>query len=331
LRILHLLASPVFSGPMENVALLAQAQRALGHDVSLAIDRKRSGLASEEPACPRLQRLGILDDGGLELSVKSSPWRMLQDARCLRRRSVDVVHAHFTHDHVLARWSGFRGVLVRSIHSPRSLRWSLPRAHAYTVSTPQEAAQLRNAVVLPALTAPEFVPTDDQRALRESLGLTGDLIVGMVSTFQISRRHDAGVLAFAQLASERPGARFVLVGDGETLPATRAAITALGLSDRVTFAGYQSGEDFVRWVQALDVLWVLGLGNDYSGRIAAQARACGVRVVAVPQGALPSLADELVSTLSPNAIVAATLSGERRALKRLSNEEIARAVIALYA
>ena len=44
MRILHLLASPFFSGPAESVALLALAQRALGHEVSVAVDRKRPGL-----------------------------------------------------------------------------------------------------------------------------------------------------------------------------------------------------------------------------------------------------------------------------------------------
>ena len=52
MKILHLLASPVWSGPAEPVALLAAAQRALGHDVRVAIDRKRLLVSSEELALP---------------------------------------------------------------------------------------------------------------------------------------------------------------------------------------------------------------------------------------------------------------------------------------
>ena len=48
MRILHLLASPAWTGPAENIARLAVAQRALGHQVSVAVDRKREGLTSEE-------------------------------------------------------------------------------------------------------------------------------------------------------------------------------------------------------------------------------------------------------------------------------------------
>src|SRR5439155_19175885 len=92
----------------------------------------------------------------------------------------------------------------------------------------------------------------------------------------------------------RPTARLVLTGDGELEPELRSIVSALGLEGSVTFAGYQRAESFVRWLQALDEVWVLGLGNDYSGRAAAQARACGVKVVAVDEGALASLADALV-------------------------------------
>src|SRR5262245_34194601 len=103
MRILHLLSSPFWSGPAENVALLALAQRALGHEVTVAVDRLRTQVASEEPVVPRLQALALLDEGGLELSVKSSPLAVVRDAAALRRRrDVDVVHAHFSHDHLLA-------------------------------------------------------------------------------------------------------------------------------------------------------------------------------------------------------------------------------------
>src|SRR5262249_46237812 len=101
-RILHLLSSPFWSGPAENVALLAAAQRALGHEVTVAVDRKRVQVGSEEPIVPRLLEVapGMLDEGGLELSVKSSPLASARDIALMRKRALDVVHSHFTHDHV---------------------------------------------------------------------------------------------------------------------------------------------------------------------------------------------------------------------------------------
>ena len=335
MRILHLLASPFWSGPAELVALLALAQRELGHEVSVAVDRKRAEVAAEEPVVPRLQALGLLDEGGLELSVKSTPWAMGRDAVRLRGRKVDVVHAHFSHDHLLARLGLPPGAtLVRSLHAARSLRRSLPRADAYT--TPSSELLMRlvrlrapSAMVLPPLVAPGFAPPLDVAALRRELALPEGPVIGMVSTFQPSRRHDVGIDAFSRVRERSPGARLVLVGDGELERELRARVAALGLSGAVTFAGYRRGEEFVRWLQALDEVWVLGLGNDFSGRAAAQARACGVRVVAVDEGGLGGFADALVP-LSAEAVAQAALGPERREVALASNGAIASAVLSLY-
>lgn len=333
MRILHLLASPFWSGPAENVALLAQAQREAGHEVTVAVDRLRKDVPAEEPAVPRFEALGLLDGGGLELSVKSSPWAVWKDLRKLRSRSVDVVHAHFSHDHFLARWARPRGaVLVRSVHAPRSIRSSIPKADAYTVPASSEITRLmgRRVWVLPPLVDPRFEPARDVRALRGELGITGTPVIGMVSTFQASRRHELGVAAFARLRETRPEARLVLVGDGALVEPVRRQVGELGLTEAVTFAGYQQGDAFVRWLQALDEVWILGLGNDWSGRAAAQARACKVRVVAVEEGGLPALADTRVEAATPEVVVAASLSGERSPVAHPSNQRIAAEVLALY-
>jgi L-malate glycosyltransferase len=333
MKILHLLASPVWSGPAENVAMLALAQRALGHQVSVAVDRKREELTSEEPAVPRLRELELLDGGGLELSVKSTPLAMLKDVQLLRRRAVDVVHSHFSHDHFVARWGRPpRSRLIRSVHAPRSLRWSLPRADAYTVPSGADLRTLGrpHAIVLPALLSPQFRPAQSRASLRRELSLEGDPLVGMASTFQPSRRHELAVDAFTLLRRERPNARLILIGDGELEPNLRDQVARLGLENAVTFTGYQRGGAFVRWLQALDELWVLGLGNDHSGRIAAQARACEVRVIAVDEGGLVNLADAIVAEKEPAAVLAASLGAHRVTRTLPSNDEIAKEVLRLY-
>jgi glycosyltransferase involved in cell wall biosynthesis len=333
MKILHLLASPFWSGPAENVALLALAQREAGHEVTVAVDRRRTEVASEEPVVPRLEAMRLLDEGGLELSVKSPPWAVWKDMRRLRTREVDVVHAHFTHDHLVARWARPRGaVLIRSVHAPRSLRSSLPDADAYTVPASALMTRLlgRRVRVLPPLVDGMFRPAEDREALRRELGLVGTPLIGMVSTFQSSRRHGVGVEAFARLRPGKAGARLVLVGDGEQVEPVRQRVRALGLEEAVTFAGYQRGEDFARWLRALDEVWVLGLGNDWSARAAAQARACGVRVVAVAEGNLPALADALVEEPTPEAVVGASELGERALVAHPSNARIAGDMLALY-
>lgn len=334
MRVLHLLASPVFSGPSENVALLAAAQRALGHEVTVAVDRKRPGLSAEEPIVPRLKALDLLDEFGLELSVKSSPFAMTSDALKLRKLDVDVVHSHFSHDHLVARFGRpSRALLVRSIHAPRSLRRWLPFAHGYTVPTAHDAARFpaEKVRVLEPLLGEEFRQPEDRAALRQELKLSGSPLIGMVSTFQPSRRHTEGIAAFAQLRAQQKDARFILVGDGELEPNLRAQVNQLGLDGAVTFAGYQQGAQFVRWLQALDEVWILGLGNDWSGRAAAQARACGVRVVAVNEGGLPAFADEIVANPVAHEVVRASQKATRANRESRTNAEIASAMMDFYA
>jgi len=335
MRILHLLSSPFWSGPAENVALLAMAQRALGHEATVAVDRLRTRVASEEPVVPRLQALGpeLLDEGGLELSVKSSPLAIVRDAAALRRRKVDVVHAHFSHDHLLATVAKpRRSVLVRSIHAPRSIRRSLPPAAGFTVPSEVELEQLerRNAMVLTPLLGPGYRPPADVAALRRELGIGGQPVVGMVSTFQESRRHALAIEAFDRLRERRPAARLVLVGDGELEDEIRQMVHREELDEAVTFAGYQRGEAFVRWLQAMDEVWILGQGNDYSGRAALQARACGVRTIAVAEGGLTRFADVALDAPTAGPIVEASLGGQRRAVPLPSNEATAREVLAMY-
>lgn len=333
LRILHLLASPVFSGPASLVLELARAQAALGHTVSVAIDRKRAGLGSEEPGAPRFAQAGLLDEGGLELSVKSTPAAAIADARRLRERALDVVHAHFSHDHLVARFANRKGrALVRSLHAPRSIRWSMPRAHAFTVPYAALLSALPHAraLVLPALVGSEFAPPSDLLALRARLQLDGEPLYGMVSTFQASRRHALGLEAFAALRAHQPRARLVLLGDGELEAPLRVKAERLGITAQVTFAGYRSGAEFVDWLRALDAVWLLGLGNDFAARAAVEARACGVRVLAVEEGALGLWADQVILP-EPSALVAAALEPTRRALELPVAAEVAQRVLALYA
>jgi glycosyltransferase involved in cell wall biosynthesis len=298
----------------------------------VAFDRKRQAAAAEELLAPHVDARRLASPLPLELSVKSTLAAVLKDLATLRKVDAGVVHCHFSHDHVLARMALPRSVrLVRSIHAPRSLRWSLPRADAYTVPTEELAAALlgRRVAVLPPLVDAQFRPAEQRTELRQRLGLGAGPLVGMVSTFQRSRRHELGVRAFAALLQRVPDATLVLSGDGARKDAVRALVGELGLGERVRFVGYQKGADFVALLQALDEVWLLGLGNDWAARGAAQARACGVRVVAVDEGGLARFADAVVRP-ELRELAAAALGTARSAVRLESNESIARRVLELY-
>jgi glycosyltransferase involved in cell wall biosynthesis len=312
------------------VALLAEAQRALGHAVTVAIDSTRSGTGSEESGAPRLDALGLLDRGELRLCTRDGPLGTWRDVRTLGTRAVEVVHAHFTHDHWIARLGRPPGaLLVRSLHAPRSAGWSLLAADAFTVPTPAMGQPLgRPWRLLPPLVSPSFVPPGDRGATQAALGLTSP-VVGMVSTFQPSRRHAVALEAFAGLSA--PTATLVLLGDGVLGPELQARARSLGLGDRVRFPGYQSGAELVRWMQSFEELWILGLGNDWAGRAAVQGRAVGARVVGVDEGALRGWVDTLLPSATPEALANVALTEERREIALPDAGAVAREILELYA
>ena len=331
MRVLHLLSSPVWSGPAEAVALVAEAQRSLGHAVSVAIDSTRAGTGTEEPAAPRLEALGLLDSQGLRLSTRDGAAGVWRDARLLGTLEADVVHSHFSHDHWVAALSGHRGTRVRSFHAARSRRAFRPPAAAYTVPTAGVGAGLRRPwMLLPPFVPPGFRPPADRFALQASLGISGP-VIGMVSTFQPSRRHDVALAAFRLVHAREPRATLVLVGDGQLGPKLRAGAEALGVAAQVRFAGYQGGESLVRWMQAFDELWVLGLGNDEAGRPALQGRAVGARVVGVAEGALPAWVDTVLPAATAEAVAAVALREERRSVVLPDVRTVAGELLRLYA
>jgi L-malate glycosyltransferase len=334
MRVLHLLASSVFSGPAETVALLAEAQRRAGATVGVAVDSTRPGTGTEEPALPRFAARGLLDGQGLALSTHGGLLEVRHDARLLQSLALDVVHCHTSHDHFvgwLGRPKGAR--LVRSLHAPRSIRFGLPPYDAATVPAEGLLSRLRRvpAVVFPALVDRNlFRPSADVTAQRRALGLPHGPVVGMASTFQPSRGHATALEAFAELRRREPDATLVLLGDGILERRLRARARSLGLAGAVRFPGYQADADFVRWLQVLDEVWVLGLGNDWAGRTALQARACHVRVVAAPLGGLPRWADVVLPEVTPSALASAALGAKRRDVPLPDVDAVAEAILALY-
>jgi len=337
LRILHLFASPFFSGPAEFIAQLALAQRNLGCSVSVAIDRKRQTTQSEELAAERFRALGLLDESGFELSVKPSWWGPWKDMSRLHSLNKDVLHCHFSHDHWITRLARPKfGLLVRSLHAPRSLnRWT-PKADAFTVATLEMLKEVKCrfpdacSMLHTPMMDDVFAPPSDISVLRKQLGFWGSPVVGMVSTFQESRRHMLGLRAFKALSMEHPQAQFVLVGDGVLENELRLEVRRLEMEESVLFLGYKTQEKFVEVLKALDEVWILGLGNDHSARAAVQARACEVRVLAVAQGALSVWADEVVEP-NEESILQAHRKGGRRQVALPSKREFAESVLELYA
>lgn len=107
-----------------------------------------------------------------------------------------------------------------------------------------------------------------------------------------------------------PDARILIVGDGESRPALEARVRALGLSDRVLFAGFR--QDAAAVLAGMDV-FVLPSLNEGMGRVLVMAMALAKPIVATRVGGVPELLGDgeaglLVPPANPRAIADAVLT-----------------------
>jgi glycosyltransferase involved in cell wall biosynthesis len=92
-------------------------------------------------------------------------------------------------------------------------------------------------------------------ALRNRLGMEETaLVILFVGRFDPVKRIPDLLTAFAQVASSRPEAHLVLVGDGPQLEPMKNLASQLGPSKRVRFAGRQTNSEVMEWMQASNVI-----------------------------------------------------------------------------
>ena len=300
MKILELLSSPVWTGPAEPMASVADELRRRGHDVQIAVDARRPGDLRD-----RLRALGFTVRDDLALSTRGFPPPVLADAMRLARigRGFDVVHAHFSNDHTAALLGLRRGRdgprLVRTVHSARSLRdrplqgmahrrtdgvIAVCDAHARVLLDRFHLDPRRVLATRGAVDAEWFSP--DGTDLRDELGLApGQPVVGIVSRVKPDRRHAELVDAFRLVADRLPDARLVVVGRGEGLDAVRARVAHQALEGAVVFAGYRTGPELAAAYRTLDVKVLLAEGNDGTCRALLEAMASARPGVAYRFGA----------------------------------------------
>lgn len=258
-------------------------------------------------------------------------WMIVRE---LRRFRPDIVHTHLAKaglvGRVAARLVGvpivlhtFHGNVLRGYfgESTSRLLRMIERllAHLTTriiVISPQQAAEIA-AVGIPSSKLVE-VPlgldlgpflSPAQGALRAELGIDVDVpLVGIVARLVPIKAVDVFLEAAALVSAGCPGARFVVVGDGELRDSLRALSTALGIDPVTTFLGWRS--DLPAIYADLDIL-ALTSKNEGTPVSVIEALAAGRAVVATAVGGVPDLlgrgAGVLVAPGDPGALADAIL------------------------
>jgi len=133
---------------------------------------------------------------------------------------------------------------------------------------------------------------DDIRseALRREFGIgEGDLAAGIVGKLYPGKGQREAIMAAALLKSSFPRLKWLVVGEARDARYHRRLKNLVkdgGLDDRVIFTGYRP--DLAHVLKIMDVLVVASVVESF-GRVALEAMAAGVPVLAVRAGGLPEI------------------------------------------
>jgi glycosyltransferase involved in cell wall biosynthesis len=339
------------TGPLEPSLDLAAAVARRGHEVWAAVGRTPRGHEPQAEACAGRRGLPLAESGA-RLAKHAAPLRNFLDARRLRRwladRRPDACVATLRNDHVLLLRAAGGVPVVRLWFGdgtqpldPRDER-ALRASAGALVFCRAAAAQVQAAGLDPARVVRSAPPldveglrarADDPAARRRELDLPeGRLLVGIVARLQRHRRFEVLWDALALLRERDVPVHVLVVGRGTWAESVaHAPVRALGLEDRVTFAGYLRGRVYATTLAALDAQVLLVPGSDPTCRALREGMALGVPAVATRRGMLEEIVADgetgLLVDEEPAALAAALerLAADRAATRALGDAARTRA------
>ena len=172
-----------------------------------------------------------------------------------------------------------------------AVRWAVQRADAFVsvsdltrqrfsrwMGVPAE----RGVVVPNSVDAGQFGAGPKRDDLLDRYGLRGKTVVMTLARLSAAEQYkgiDETIEALPALAPEFPDLAYLVCGSGDDRPRLEAKAAALGLADRVVFAGYVAEEEKADHFRLADAFAMPGRGEGF-GIVYLEALACGVPVVA---------------------------------------------------
>ncbi len=313
MRILHLAAGNRWTGAAAPAFAEAEALREAGVDAHYAY-----------VGGYKLQaKIGHVDFAHPIIERKQNPRSFLRAVEELERlidhHHFDVLHAHLTYDHWLARLAARkRNVrLARTFHARRVVRSDpftrhlIARTDALFVINDALSAlpPFRGRVVTvtpPPVDLDQFSPQGPD--VRGLYGIPADVPVAMaIGKLTVDRGFQDVIEAFAIVARSIPNAILMIVGHGEDRPRLEGIARALGVAEKVVWAGYHE-EDLAEHYRAADVLLFTVQGSDEGHRAVLEAMACGVVPVTYPIPGMAALLGSLAARAMASQANSATLA-----------------------
>jgi glycosyltransferase involved in cell wall biosynthesis len=210
----------------------------------------------------------VLPALGREISPLDDLVSLARMVQLMQRLRPDVVHTHMakagTVGRLAARICGvplivhtYHGHVFHSYFSPAKTRLFVTiekglglMTHRIIVLGEEQRAEIASLGVAPAeklepirlgLELSPFLQAEAARGgLRRQLGIGEDIpLIGIVARLVPIKAHEVFFEAAKRVVSERPDARFVVVGDGERRAELEALVDRMGLRDSVMFLGWR--------------------------------------------------------------------------------------------
>jgi glycosyltransferase involved in cell wall biosynthesis len=189
----------------------------------------------------------------------------------------------------LAPWALAQSQLKKRIYTFLIERHNLNRAAAIHCTSDGEVEDVRNfGICTPAFSLPLGVDRSPElpgakQKLRDLYGIPAQTPVMLfLSRLHPKKRPDLLINAFSQIAQKRD-CHLILAGSGDAdyrMYLTQL-VSSLGLANRISFAGFSTGEDKALLLQGSD-LFVLPSFAENFGVAVAEAMAAGLPVIITP-------------------------------------------------
>jgi glycosyltransferase involved in cell wall biosynthesis len=325
----HVDTELTWRGGERQVLLLLKGLSARGHQAFLA--GRPGGEILRRVRTEGLPHLALNMFGPLDIFAAK------KIARFCRDHDIPIVHLHTAHACALGPWirrfyPSIRLVASRRVDFPiRSARKYRKMDAVIAVSDkirdilkasgiPEEKIRLiHSGVPLPDL------PVKKDQALRASLGLEGAYpVVGNIAHLAGHKGHVFLLEAAEKLRRRLPGARYLIVGEGEERRSLETRVRRSALSGQVIFTGFR--KDALRLMGLFDI-FVLPSRLEGLGTSLLDAMSHGIPVAASRTGGIPDIIDHgenglLVPPSDPEALAGAIekLAGDRGLRQRFGEK-----------
>ena len=144
----------------------------------------------------------------------------------------------------------------------------------------KKAIVIRNAIDVQKF----LFNSENRKEIRSQINATeGEIIIGNVGRLHFQKNQTFAIEVFNEFLKKRPDSRLILIGQGEDRENLMKKCAALGISEKVMFAGIQSNVE--KWLSAFDLFLFPSLFEGLSV-VALEAQANGVTVLA-SEGVIP--------------------------------------------